>query len=381
MKFSVLHHEKETRARLGRLETAHGSLTTPLFAPVGTLGAVKTLTPDELEDLGVEMILGNAYHLYLRPGHELISGFGGLHRFMSWRRPILTDSGGYQVFSMAKLCKITDEGAAFQSHLDGSTHFFSPERAIEIQETLGADIIMAFDECLPYPSSHPDTQAGLDRTQRWAARCLRARRRGDQSLFGIVQGGFYTDLRERAVRELVSLGFDGYAIGGLSVGETQGMMLQVIEQVEPSLPADRPRYLMGVGMPEDLVEAVARGMDLFDCVLPTRHARTGQLFTSWGKLVIKQARYLRDDSPVDPSCGCYTCRRFSRAYLRHLFLSQETLGLRLNTIHNLTYYLRLMSDLREAIAKDRLNPYREAFYRNRRMEGDGEVDGERGRWI
>ncbi|HTN43966.1 MAG TPA: tRNA guanosine(34) transglycosylase Tgt [Nitrospiria bacterium] len=365
MSFTVLAKEGETRARCGRLETPHGSIQTPVFMPVGTAGTVKTLSPEELKALGVEIILGNAYHLYLRPGHQLIAELGGLHRFISWDRPILTDSGGYQVFSLAELCKVTEEGATFQSHLDGSLHFFSPEFVIEIQEALGADIIMVLDECLPYPSSREATRDALDRTIQWARRSRQAHRRRDQVLFGIVQGGFYPELRREATQRLLEVGFEGYALGGLSVGETPAMMREVVDQVVPLLPEERPRYLMGVGMPEDLLECVMRGVDMFDCVIPTRHARTGWLFTSFGRVVIKNAQYARDESPIDPACDCSTCRQFSRAYLRHLFMSQETLALRLNTIHNLHYYLRLMEQIRQAIREGRLIQYREEFYRMR----------------
>ncbi|HET6465259.1 MAG TPA: tRNA guanosine(34) transglycosylase Tgt [Nitrospiria bacterium] len=365
MSFTVLAKEGETRARRGRLETPHGSIQTPVFMPVGTAGTVKTLSPEELKALEVEIILSNAYHLYLRPGHQLIAELGGLHRFISWDRPILTDSGGYQVFSLAELCKVTEEGATFQSHLDGSLHFFSPEFVIEIQEALGADIIMTLDECLPYPSSREATREALDRTIQWARRSKEAHQRRDQILFGIVQGGFYPELRREATLRLLELGFEGYALGGLSVGETPAMLREVVDQVVPLLPEERPRYLMGVGMPEDLLECVIRGIDMFDCVIPTRHARTGWLFTTFGRVVIKNAQYARDESPIDPACDCTTCRHFSRAYLRHLFMAQETLALRLNTIHNLHYYLRLMEQIRQAIREGRLMQYREEFYRMR----------------
>jgi len=365
MGFTVLAKEGETRARCGRLETPHGSIQTPVFMPVGTAGTVKTLSPEELKRLEVEIILSNAYHLYLRPGHQLIAELGGLHRFISWDRPILTDSGGYQVFSLAELCKVTEEGATFQSHLDGSLHFFSPEFVIEVQEALGADIIMALDECLPYPSSREATREALDRTIQWARRSQQAHRRRDQILFAIVQGGFYPELRREATLRLLELGFEGYALGGLSVGETSAMMREVVDQVVPLLPEEKPRYLMGVGMPEDLLECVVRGIDMFDCVIPTRHARTGWLFTTFGRVVIKNAQYARDESPIDPACDCTTCRHFSRAYLRHLFMAQETLALRLNTIHNLHYYLRLMEQIRQAIREGRLTQYREEFYRMR----------------
>ena len=369
MHFTILEQDKSTDARNGRLETGHGVIHTPVFMPVGTLGTVKTMSPNELKDLGTEVILGNAYHLYLRPGHQLIADLGGLHRFMAWDRPILTDSGGYQIFSLGKLCKVTEEGAEFQSHLDGSKHFISPESAMEIQESLGADIIMALDECIPYPSSFEVTQVALDRSTRWARRCQKAHKKPGQILFGIIQGGFFPQLREEATAQLIELEFEGYALGGLSVGETRSMMVEVVDQVVALLPKDRPRYLMGVGLPEDLMECVIRGIDLFDCVIPTRHARTGWLFTSTGRVVIKNARYARDEAPIDETCGCTTCRNFSRAYLRHLFMAKEVLSLRLNTIHNLHYYFQLMEQIRQAIHEGRLKEFREDFYHLRGYPG------------
>jgi queuine tRNA-ribosyltransferase len=373
MGFIVEHQEENTRARTGRLETAHGTIKTPVFMPVGTLGTVKTLSPRDLIELGVEIMLSNAYHLYLRPGHELISVFGGLHEFTGWDKSILTDSGGYQVFSLAKLCKVTDEGATFQSHLDGSLHFLSPETSIGIQGALGADIAMIFDECLSYPSSLDATRRSLKRNLDWALRSKKAHeadratpgRDEGRSLFGIVQGGFYRDLRREGTRGVVDIGFDGYAIGGLSVGETREMLREVVDWVVPGLPRSSPCYLMGVGLPEDLVECVAQGVDMFDCVMPTRHARSGWLFTSFGRVIIKNTQYARDDGPLDPACGCYTCRHFSRAYLRHLFMSQETLGLRLNTLHNLHYYLRLMESIHGAVRENRYPEFRKQFYEMR----------------
>lgn len=362
MHFEVLHRDPSSRARLGLLRTPHGEIRTPVFCPVGTVGSVKTMAPWELEALGAEMILANAYHLYLRPGHETVRDLGGLHRFMAWDRPILTDSGGYQIFSHGKLCQITDAGATFQSHLDGSLHFIDPERAMAIQQALGADIIMAFDECIPYPATHDQARLSLDRTREWARRCRAVPAVVGQALYGIVQGGFFPDLRREAVERLVEMDFPGYAVGGLSVGESKEMMLQVLDQVMPMLPEARPRYLMGVGMPEDLVDGVLRGVDIFDCVMPTRHARTGWLFTSRGRLVIKNAQYAKDEKPLDPDCACATCSRFSRAYLRHLFLSGETLGIRLNTIHNLYYYLHLMREIRGAIAEGTLSLLRETLH-------------------
>ena len=362
MKFQVFEKDLNTLARRGQIETSHGIIDTPAFMPVGTAGSVKTITPDELVSLGAQIILGNAYHLYLRPGHQLIESFGGLHRFMSWDGALLTDSGGFQVMSMGKLCKITEDGVLFQSHLDGSTHFFSPDLSIEIQEALGADLIMAFDECLPFPSSYDQAASSLERTTRWAERCKSVHRREDQGLFGIVQGGFFPSLREQSARSLLGIGFDGYAIGGLSVGESQGMMREMVDCVVPLLPDNSPRYLMGVGKPEDLVEAVRSGIDVFDCVMPTRHARTGWLFTSHGHVVIKQARYEKDPRPIDETCECYTCQRFSRAYLRHLFMAHEILGLRLNTLHNLYFYLQLMQKMREAISFGNLEEFTQQFY-------------------
>jgi queuine tRNA-ribosyltransferase len=365
VKFTILKKDDKTGARIGRLSTGNGEVSTPAFLPVGTAGSVKAMTPKELVELGVEMILGNAYHLYLRPGSKVVAELGGLHRFISWSRPILTDSGGFQIFSHAKLRKVTDEGVTFQSHLDGSYHFISPEKAIEIQEDLGADIIMTLDECIPYPASYAEAQDALERTQQWSERCKQFHRRTDQALFGIVQGGFFMDLREKGAKDLVRLGFDGYALGGLSVGETPQTRREVLSRILPMLPEDRPRYLMGIGTPEDLVEGVIRGADLFDCVMPTRHARTGFLFTSSGRVIIKNAQYAKDERPVDPDCDCYTCRNFSRAYLRYLYLAGEILSARLNTIHNLWYYLSLMKDLRQAVIENRVTEFRERFYSKR----------------
>ena len=363
--FKVLHAPEGSPARRGIISTYHGEIQTPAFLPVGTGGSVKGMDPEDLTGLGAQMILCNAYHLYLRPGHDFVAKRGGLHSFMSWNRPILTDSGGYQVFSLNLLNKVGDDGAAFQSHLDGSRHFLTPEKAIEIQEGLGADIIMAFDECLAYPSDYDDTAASLDRTLRWARRCKAARRREDQFLYGIIQGGFYDDLRRKGIEALLEIGFDGYAVGGLSVGEPQEKMLQVLEKVVPLMPSSSPRYLMGVGTPQDLVEGVARGIDFFDCVLPTRHARTGSLFIGSGEITIKNAQYAEDDRPLDPECGCYTCRHFSRAYLRHLFMAKELLAVRLNTLHNLYYYLTLMKRMREAIENDSFEKFYKGFYEKR----------------
>jgi queuine tRNA-ribosyltransferase len=357
-------------ARLGTLTTAHGTIETPAFMPVGSLGAVKGIEADDLRSLGYGLILNNAYHLYLRPGHELVATMGGLHTFTSWPGAILTDSGGFQVFSLSKLCKVTDEGVTFQSHLDGSLHHITPERAIEIQEALGADIMMAFDECVALPSSRERIEDALQRTQRWAARCQAARRRTDQALFGIVQGGHDPELRAQAAAGIVAIGFDGYAIGGLSVGEEKSVMYGMLDATVPLLPRDRPHYLMGVGMPEDLVEGVARGVDMFDCVVPTRHGRTGSLFTSTGRVVIKNAQYARDEQPIDPACACRVCARYSRAYLHHLFLSKEMLGVRLNTLHNLYYFAELMREIRAAIAEGTFADFRSAFYARRMNNAD-----------
>ncbi len=365
--FEVLLSSNEGPARLGRIRTQHGNIDTPAFMPVGTAGSVKGMSPEDLQGLGAAMILCNAYHLYLRPGHEMVARRGGLHGFMGWTGPILTDSGGYQVFSLNGLTKINEEGVRFQSHIDGSRHMISPERSIEIQSALGADIIMAFDECLPYPSDYQTTDTSLDLTLRWAARSKRAHHREGQFLYGIIQGGFFEDLRQKGVEGLLDLGFDGLALGGLSVGEPQEEMLKVLEGAVPLIPEEKPRYLMGVGKPEDLVEAVCRGIDLFDCVLPTRHARTGSLFTAHGEINIKNARYTEEDAPLDSTCGCYTCRHFSRAYLRHLFMAKELLAIRLNTLHNLYYYLTLMSNLRQAITQGALNRFRKSFYQQRTL--------------
>ncbi len=349
--FEVLATDPDTGARRGRLHTPHGTVETPVFIPCGTQATVKTLSPRDLEEQGVELVLCNTYHLSLRPGAETIAALGGLHRFMAWPRALLTDSGGYQVFSMAELRRITEEGVTFRSHLDHSSHTLTPEGAVAIQEALGADIIMAFDDCTPYPATPDQARTSMERTLRWAERCLKARTRSDQALFGIVQGSVYPELRAEAAARLTALPFDGYAIGGLSVGESKGQMLAVLRQTTPRLPAESPRHLLGVGLPEDLLLGIAAGIDMFDCVMPTRHGRTGSLFTRRGRLSIKAAEHARDERPVDPECACYTCRTFSRAYLRHLFVADETLGLRLNTLHNLHFYLTLMAEARQALAE------------------------------
>lgn len=354
---------KQSGARLGRVHTPHGTIETPVFMPVGTLATVKTMSPEELKQMDAQIILSNTYHLYLRPGHEIVRRAGGLHRFMNWDRPILTDSGGFQVFSLSERRKITEEGVEFKSHLDGSKLFLSPESSMEIQNALGADIIMAFDECPPYPASHEYVKQSLERTTRWAERCLKAHARPhDQALFGIVQGGMYEDLRRQSAEQLTSLDFPGYAIGGLSVGEPKEVMYQMLEITTPLLPANKPRYLMGVGSPDALLEGAIRGVDMFDCVLPTRIARNGTCMTSQGRLVIRNAKYQDDFGPLDPECSCYTCTHYSRAYIRHLIKADETFGIRLTTYHNLHFLLDLMRKIRQAIMEDRLLDFRDEFF-------------------
>ncbi len=365
--FSV-HHTSASGARVGLLSTSHGDIETPAFMPVGSQGTVKGLHPDEIRDSGFQMILSNAYHLFLRPGHELIEAHGGLHEFMQWPGAILTDSGGYQMVSLANLCEITEEGVGFRSHINGDWHLLSPEKSMAIQVALGSDIMMVLDHCPTFPCTQPQAQEAVRRTTRWAKRCAEVPKKVHQWLFGIVQGGVFSELRQESTQELVSLDMDGYALGGLSLGEEKPAMFEMIETVIELLPPGRPRYLMGVGLPEDIVEGVARGLDLFDCVMPTRHARTGWLFTSTGRVLIKQARYAQDLNPVDADCECPVCQRFSRAYLRHLFISREMLGVRLNTVHNLWYYGRLMRELRQAVRQNRFEEYRNDFYRRREPE-------------
>jgi queuine tRNA-ribosyltransferase len=364
--FTLHKQSSQCAARRGQVDTPHGIFQTPVFMPVGTQATVKGVTPDNLHDIGAEIILANTYHLFIRPGHELIKEFGGLHNFMAWDRPILTDSGGFQIFSLRDLAKITEEGAAFKSHLDGSALFLSPEDAVMVQEALGSDIMMCLDTCIPYPATRDEVRKSTALTARWAKRCREAQNKETgQLLFGIVQGGMYADLRQEAIDDLQEIGFDGYAMGGLSVGEPKDMMLDMTEHTAALMPKDYPIYLMGVGTPEDLVEGVWRGVDMFDCVMPTRNARNGMLFTSTGKVVIKNARYQRDHRPVDESCSCYTCRNFSRAYLRHLYMAHEVLAANLNSIHNLHYYVGLMADIRKAIEKDRFKEFRHDFYAKR----------------
>ncbi len=361
MKFELLKVDSATGARRGRLHTRHGTAETPAFMPCGTQGAVRTLTPDELKGLGFEVILANTYHLSLRPGDTLIRDLGGLHRFMAWDGTILTDSGGFQVFSLAPIRQVDDDGVTFRSHLDGSLHRLTPESVMETQRHLGVDIAMALDECIANPAPREAAAAALERTLRWAARCRQAHPGDEPALFGIQQGGTFPDLRARAAEELQRIGFEGYALGGLSVGEDKEMMRAVVAASAPLLPPDRLRYLMGVGTPGDIVEAVARGIDLFDCVLPTRNARTGTLFTRQGTINIKATRYARDEGPLDPSCPCYTCRHFSRAYLRHLYRAREILGARLNTLHNLHVYATLMAEIRTALEAGRFAEVRAAW--------------------
>jgi queuine tRNA-ribosyltransferase len=347
------------RARSGRLSTPHGVIETPIFMPVGTAGAVKGLTANHLEEIGAQIILANTYHMHVRPGEEVVRELGGLHGFTGFHRPFLTDSGGYQVMSLSALRKRTEESVVFRSHLDGSRLELSPERSIEIQMKLGADIIMAFDECPPFPATREEVRDATDRTARWAERSKRAHTREDQWLFGIVQGGVHDDLRELSARAITSIGFPGYAIGGLSVGEPKEDMVRILEVMDQILPEDRPRYLMGVGTPADLLDGIARGVDMFDCVLPTRNARNGQVFTWQGKLTLKNAKFARDPSPLDPSCRCPTCRTVSRAYLRHLHMANEMTGAVLATLHNLFFYLDLVGKARESIVAGRFETFRQ----------------------
>ena len=365
LKYELLHECKQTGARRGRIHTPHGVIETPVFMPVGTQATVKSLTPEDLkEKVNAEIILSNTYHLYLRPGDKIIKEAGGLHKFMNWDRPILTDSGGFQVFSLGDLRKITEEGVEFKSHLDGSKHIFTPENVMEIQENLGADIIMAFDECVGYPSTYEYTKQSMERTTRWAARCSEAHTNTEkQALFGIVQGGMYKDLREISVKDLIKLDFPGYAIGGLSVGEPFELMKDVLDYTTKLLPKDKPRYLMGVGSPDYIIEAVLSGIDMCDCVLPTRIARNGTAFTSKGKLVIRNATYEKDFTPLDDECDCYTCKNYTRAYIRHLVKAQEILGIKLLSIHNLKFLTNLMKRVKIEIEGNSLLTFRNEFYK------------------
>jgi queuine tRNA-ribosyltransferase len=360
MKFDLL--KGSDGPRRGRLSFPRGDIETPAFMPVGTYGTVKAMTPEELEDLGAQIILGNTFHLMLRPGTEIIRLHGDLHDFMHWQKPILTDSGGFQVFSLAKLRKITEEGVSFNSPVDGAKVLLTPEKSMQVQRELGSDIVMIFDECTPYPATLEQAEQSMSLSLRWAARSKQAHGDNPSALFGIVQGGMYADLRKVSADGLVNIGFDGYAIGGLSVGEPMDERNHVLEATTPHLPQDKPRYLMGVGTPEDIIESVRRGIDMFDCVIPTRNARTGFLYTSQGILKIRNSRYQNDTRPIDESCQCYTCRHYSRAYLRHLDKCKEILSSRLNTIHNLYYYQQLMREIRTAIEQDRFDDYVKDFY-------------------
>ncbi len=369
VRYELIKTCAQTGARLGRLHTPHGVIDTPAFMPVGTQATVKGMSPEELKDLGAQIILSNTYHLFVRPGHELIREAGGLHRFMNWDRPILTDSGGFQVFSLAENRKITEEGVEFRSHLNGDKLYLSPEIATAVQNALGSDIMMAFDECPPYPADYDYVKKSTERTSRWAERCLKAHARPhDQALFGIVQGGMFPDLRKMSVQDLTSLDFPGYSIGGLSVGEPKPLMYEMLEETVPLLPAGKPRYLMGVGSPDALVEGSMRGIDMFDCVLPTRIARNGTVMTSQGRLVVRHAKHAGDFGPLDPECSCYACRNYSRAYIRHLIKADEMFGLRLTTIHNLYFLVELMRQVREAIREDRLRDFRDEFFEKYGME-------------
>jgi queuine tRNA-ribosyltransferase len=362
--FSFTVETTDGAARAGRLVTPHGEVETPAFMPVGTAGAVKAVTPRDLREAGAQIVLANTYHLMLRPGDELVAGLGGLHGFTGWDGPWLTDSGGYQVFSLAALRELSEEGVSFRSHLDGAPGLLTPERSVEVQMNLGADIIMAFDECPPWPAPREAVAEAADRTTRWARRSLAAHRRSDQWLFGIVQGGVHLDLREKSARELIALDFPGHGIGGLSVGEPKDDMWRVLDHLQPILPADKPRYLMGVGTPEDLLEAVARGVDLFDCVLPTRNARNGQLFTSEGRISIRNARFRADGRPLDPRCACHACRTVSRAYLRHLHLANEMSAATWMTIHNLAFYLDTLRQMRQSLRLGRFEAFRQETLRS-----------------
>ncbi|MBI5740624.1 MAG: tRNA guanosine(34) transglycosylase Tgt [Nitrospirae bacterium] len=386
--FKIISTDNNTR--LGQVHTSRGIINTPAFMPVGTIATVKAMSPDEMKELGADVLLSNTYHLYLRPGHEIIRELGGLHKFMNWERPILTDSGGFQVFSLSPLRKISDEGVEFRSHIDGSLHFLTPELVMEIQAALGADIAMSFDECTPYPATREYALKSLQLTTKWAKRCREFKGQGSgvrgqgeedskfkiqnsknrsslapcplplapQSLFGIVQGGVYPDLRRQSAQELIEMDFDGYAIGGLSVGEPKELMYEMINYTTPLLPKDKPRYLMGIGDLMDVLEAVAAGIDMFDCVMPTRNARNGTLFSSQGRICIRRAEFKNDPGPLDPDCGCYTCRNYSRAYLRHLFMNREILSMRLNTLHNLYFYLDFFRKMREAIGNGEFERFR-----------------------
>ncbi len=355
MQFNII--KKDGNARLGQITTKRGVINTPAFMPVGTYATVKSMTPDEMKDLGAEILLANTYHLYIRPGHEIIRELGGLHKFMNWDGPILTDSGGFQVFSLAKLRKIKDDGVEFRSHIDGSLHFLTPELVMEIQGALGSDIAMIFDECTPYPADKDYALNSLQLTTKWAKRCLEAKNEG-QALFGIVQGGMYKDLRKQSAEELIELDFDGYALGGLSVGEPKELMYEMFNYTTPLLPQKKPHYLMGIGDLLDVLEAVAAGIDMFDCVMPTRNARNGTLFTSEGRYSVRREDFKNDPGPLDPNCDCYTCKNYSRAFLRHMFMSREILAMRLNTMHNLHFFMDFFRRMRDAISRGEFEKFR-----------------------
>jgi queuine tRNA-ribosyltransferase len=378
--FRVIAEDRETKARAGELVTPHGVVHTPVFMPVGTQATVKTLAPFELRDLGAEIILSNAYHLFLRPGREIVREAGGLHRFMAWDRAILTDSGGFQIFSIARLNRVTDDGLEFQSHIDGSRHFMTPEESVAIQRDIGADIVMALDECVAYPAERAYAEHSHRLTLRWAERARAAWQAdpGEQALFGIVQGATYADLRRDAAKALADMGLPGYAVGGLAVGEPKGVMREMVDVVVAELPRDRPRYFMGQGFPEDIIGSVAQGIDMFDCVMPTRNARKGSVFTARGKLVVKNAACARDHGPVDADCSCFTCRNFTRAYLRHLFAAEEMLAARLASLHSLAFYLGMMREMRAAIVDSRFGEWRARFlakYEQGGGSGAAESDG------
>ena len=367
MQFTLL--KQQGKARRGRMVFERGAVETPAFMPVGTYGAVKGVSPEEVSDVGAQILLGNTFHLFLRPGLEVIESFGGLHNFMNWQGPILTDSGGFQVFSLGELRKITEQGVKFQSPVDGAKIFIGPEESMHIQTVLGSDIVMIFDECTPYPATHDQARFSMELSLRWAQRSRDAYQ-GKGALFGIVQGGMYEDLRDVSLKGLVEIGFDGYAIGGLSVGEPKADMARILDHTAHQLPDDKPRYVMGIGKPEDLVEAVRHGADMFDCVMPTRNARNCHIFTRRGVMKLRNTRYKKDTMPIDPHCSCYACRNFSRGYLHHLDKLRESLGARLNTIHNLHYYQQLMQDIRKALDEDRFDAFVEQFYAEQAMGVD-----------
>ena len=360
--FEIKKRDLRSRARLGIVHTARGDIQTPIYMPVGTQAVVKAMTSREMDEIGTQILLSNTYHLHLRPGEELIREAGGLHSFMNWHKPILTDSGGFQVFSLASLRKITEEGVSFHSHLDGSSRFLSPEESMRIQESLGSDIAMCFDVCTAYPCDHKTAKDAMDRTHRWAARCKNSHKRNDQALFGIIQGAFFADLRKDSAKALSDMDFPGYGIGGLSVGEPKPLMYEMLEELIPYLPDDRPHYLMGVGTPDCLLEGVLRGVDMFDCVLATRIARNGTVFTRHGRMVIRNAQYAHDFRPIEEDCDCYACRNHTRAYIRHLFKTGEITGARLASIHNLRFLLKMMEEIRCAISENRLEEYKKDFY-------------------